>query len=140
MEITETSGGTVHLSNGRSIPCDVFINASGVLPPALFRDSGLPTGDNGGLLVDDYLISVAHPDIFGGGDCISFKPRALPASGVCAVRQSIILFRNIHARIDGADPIPFKPKKRSLSILNLGDETGIFIRGSLIFRGRLAFM
>ncbi len=140
MKIHGTSAGMLRLSNGESLPCDIFINATGIRPPALFRDSGLPTGDNDGLIVDDYLRSVAHPDILGGGDCISFRPRALPAVGVYAVRQGMTLFRNIHARIDGADPSPFKPRKRFLSILNLGDGTGIYIRGRMIFRGRLAFI
>jgi NADH dehydrogenase FAD-containing subunit len=35
--------------------------------------------------------------------------------------------------------VPFKPQKRYLLILNLGDESGLLVWGSWVWKGRLAF-
>lgn len=43
------------------------------------------------------------------------------------------------ASLEGTNPITFKPQKRYLLIFNLGDGTGIFVRGGLVWRGKLAF-
>jgi len=55
--------------------------ATGVRPASLFRDSGLATGEEGGILVNSYLQSVAYPEIFGGGDCISLEGHPLAKVG-----------------------------------------------------------
>ncbi|RPI37569.1 MAG: pyridine nucleotide-disulfide oxidoreductase, partial [Nitrospiraceae bacterium] len=67
----------VVLDDGSEIPFDVAFIATGVRPASLFKDSGLATGEEGGLLVNSCLQSVDHPEIFGGGDCISLEGHPL---------------------------------------------------------------
>jgi NADH dehydrogenase FAD-containing subunit len=127
------------LEDGRYFPFDVALLALGVRPAPLFAASGLPTGPDGGLLVNEYLHAVNHPYLFGGGDCISFQPQPLDKVGVYAVRQNPILNHNLPAALDGRPLMAFQPQRDYLLIFNLGDGTGIFRRKNWVWNGRLAF-
>jgi NADH dehydrogenase FAD-containing subunit len=131
---------TVLLSDGRRFDFDVAFAAIGIRPSSLFRDSGVPTGQDGGLLVNAQLQSVAHPDMFGGGDCISLEGRQLAKVGVYAVRQNPILFHNLQVALDGGEMMTFTPQKEYLLISNLGNGKGIFWKKNWVWDGRLAFL
>jgi NADH dehydrogenase FAD-containing subunit len=131
--------GEIRLVDGRSFPYDVAFLAVGVRPSPLFRDSGLPTGKDGGLKVNEYLQSVEFPDVFGGGDCISFAPRPLAKVGVYAVRENPVLYHNLRAALEGGVLRAFLPQESYLLILNMGDGRGILQKKSWIWDGRLAF-
>jgi NADH dehydrogenase FAD-containing subunit len=83
--------GSVTLDNGETLPADFIFLALGVKPSAIFADSGIATGPDGGLRVNRFLQSTHHPDIFGGGDCIYFEDQPLDKVGVYAVRQNPVL-------------------------------------------------
>lgn len=127
------------LEDGRRLPFDVLFLALGVQPSVLFQNSGLPTGPDGGLLVNDFLQSVAHPEIFGGGDCIYFHPQPLDKVGVYAVRENPILFHNLLAALAGRKMRRFKPSGAYLLIFNLGDGRAILWKKQLVFNHRPAF-
>ncbi len=119
---------------------DIALIATGVRPSTLFRDSGLPTGPDNGLLVNSQLQSIAHPEIFGGGDCISLEGHHLAKIGVYAVRENDILFNNMMASVEGGALGTFTPQKQYMLIFNLGNGKGIFWRKNLIWHGRTAFL
>jgi NADH dehydrogenase FAD-containing subunit len=127
------------LKDGRTLTFDMIFLALGVQPSALFRNSGLPTGPDGGLLVNGFLQSVAHPEIFGGGDCIYFQPQPLDKVGVYAVRENPILFHNLLAALEGGTMKSFKPSEAYLLIFNLGNGRAIFRKKQLVFDFRPAF-
>ena len=131
--------GVVRLGNGADLEGDMVFVATGIRPSPLFRDSGLPTGEDGGLLVNDYLQSVDHPELFGGGDCISLAGSPLARVGVYAVRQNRPLHRNLLAFLEGRPLQRFDPGGDYLLILNLGDRNGLFRRKEIVWSGRLAF-
>ena len=131
--------GRVVMADGTDRACDMAFLALGVAPSPLFRDSGLPTGPDGGLLVNRFLQSTAHPEIFGGGDCISLEGRELAKVGVYAVRQNPVLMRNTCAALDNGPLVPFEPQKRYLLIFNLGDGTAILHRSGITVAGRFAW-
>jgi NADH dehydrogenase FAD-containing subunit len=137
--LQEEEAGKVRLADGRELAFDFLFLALGVRPPALFQDSGLPTGPDGGLLVNEFLQSVAHPEMFGGGDCIYFQPRPLDKVGVYAVRQNPLLRDNLMAALEGGTLKPFQPGETYLLIFNTGDDRGIFRKQNVVFDGRLAF-
>jgi NADH dehydrogenase FAD-containing subunit len=139
MPVKENTKEKFLLEDGREIPFDFAFVATGTKPSDIFRDSGIPTGDDNGLLVNEYLQSIKYPEIFGGGDCISFKPRPLDKVGVYAVRENPILMENLYAALSGGEFQTFKPQDVYLLILNMGDDTGIFNRKSLTFAGKFAF-
>ena len=131
--------GDVELSDGTVLKNDIIFMAIGVKPSRLFEDSGLPTGPDGGMLVNQFLQSVTHPEIFGGGDCISFEPQPLAKVGVYAVRQNPILLHNLLSTLNGHELQQFVPQKSVLLALNMGDGTAIVDWHSIVLGGRIGF-
>jgi NADH dehydrogenase FAD-containing subunit len=138
--VKEIANGQIILDSGRSYDTDLIFLALGVKPSPIFKESGLPTGPDGGLLVNEYLQSTAHPNIFGGGDCIHFKNQPLDKVGVYAVRANPILFHNLMASLQGEELQTFNPGGSYLLIFNMGDGSGILQKGWILFGGRLAFI
>jgi len=137
---TSVEKGQAELNDGRTLSYDLAFIAAGVEPSPIFGDSGLPIGEDGGLLVNEYLQSTAYPELFGGGDCISLQGQPLAKVGVYAVRQNPILHANLMAALEGRELTSFKPQPRYLLILNLGNHRGILCKGRWIWEGRLPFL
>jgi NADH dehydrogenase FAD-containing subunit len=131
--------GLARSESGELVSFDEAILTTGIMPQKTFVDSGLETAEDGALLVNDALQSVSSPDIFGGGDCIAIKGNRLDRVGVYAVRAAPILFHNLLARLKGEPLKAFKPQKRYLLIFNLGDGSGLLVRGTWVWKGRWAF-
>jgi NADH dehydrogenase FAD-containing subunit len=130
----------VVLEDGSSVRADLTILATGVIPARLFNESKLPTGRDGGLLVNNYLHCVEDPQIFGGGDCITVQGENLARAGVYAVRQNPVLLHNLSATLEDKPLQTFDPgSPEFLLILNMGDGTAVFRKGEWIFKGRPAF-
>jgi len=138
--VSQITAGKITLESGTVYDTDFIFMALGVKPSPIFKASGLPTGPDGGLLVNTYLQSVKYPNIFGGGDCIYFEDQPLDKVGVYAVRQNPVLCHNLTASLDDTELIPFDPGGDYLLIFNLGDGTGVLRKNQLVFGGRLAFM
>ena len=137
--VSKVETGKVSLLDGRSFDEDMIFLTTGVVPRPIFGPSGLKTGPDGGLLVNDYLQCPAYPEIFGGGDCVFFKPMPLDKVGVFAVRQNPILYHNLVATLEGKEMTKFDPGGAYLLIYNLGASEGILHKWGLIFGGRPAF-
>ncbi len=133
--------GRFRLEDGREMEFDFAVNATGLVPPALLKTSGLEIDADGAMRVDEYLRSVSSPVVFGGGDCISIEGRTLDKVGVYAIREAPVLFANLRATLRGEEGglKKFRPQSRYLLILNLGDGTGLATWGRWHWRGRLAF-
>ncbi len=136
--VKEVEAGKLTLESGEQFAADFIFLSLGVKPSEIFRNSGLPTGPDGGLLVNRYLQSTGFPEIFGGGDCIYFYEQPLDKVGVYAVRENPVLYHNLMASLEGEQLQAFSPGGDYLLIFNLG--TGIFRKKWLEFDGRLAFL
>ncbi len=132
--------GRIILSDGTALEYDFTFMAVGVKPSTLFVDSGLPTGKGGGMLVDPFLRCTAHPELFGGGDCISLAGNPLAKVGVYAVRQNPVLLHNLMAALEGGEQRQFQPGGAYMLIMNMGDGTGILWKKGLVLDGRFAFI
>jgi NADH dehydrogenase FAD-containing subunit len=128
------------LEDGRAYPFDFLFLAWGIRASALFEESGLPIGEDGGLLVNNCLQSVASPEIFGGGDCISLQGQRLDKVGVYAVRQNPILYHNLLAALEGGVMKPFETSQVYLLLFNLGNGKAIFLRKGWIWCSRFNFL
>jgi len=137
--VTEIGSGRITLASGQNYDTDFFFLALGVRPSGIFKASGLPTGPDGGLLVNEYLQSTGYPGIFGGGDCIYFKDQPLDKVGVYAVRENPVLYHNLMAYLEGRQLQAFDPGGDYLLIFNLGDGTGVLRKRWLQIGGRVAF-
>ena len=140
IRVIGSDGRFVLFGDGSRQEADMIIIATGVHPPELLEGSGFSISRDGALVVDEHLESVSHKGVFGGGDCIYFKPCPLDRVGVYAVRQGPVLFNNLIASITGRQPRLFRPQKKYLLILNLGDGTGLLSRGKVAVAGRIPLL
>ncbi|OIQ08297.1 nitric oxide reductase FlRd-NAD(+) reductase [Moorella thermoacetica] len=76
----------VRLTGGRTLPADVVVLATGIVPNTLLaRQAGLATDENAGILVDEYMQTSAT-DVFAIGDCAVQK--SLVPTGGSLTRQA----------------------------------------------------
>ncbi|HLZ62997.1 MAG TPA: FAD-dependent oxidoreductase [Ktedonosporobacter sp.] len=75
---------SVALDQGREIACDLCIWTAGFTVPPQAREAGLPVNERGQILVDPFLRSVSHQEIYALGDCAS----PIEEPGVAHVRMS----------------------------------------------------
>lgn len=138
--VKEVTSGRVTLETGERYRADIIFMAVGVRPSRIFSESGLPTGPDGGLLVNEYLQCTEHPEIFGGGDCICFRKQRLDKVGVYAVRENPVLYVNLMASLEGRNLTAFDPGGDYMLVFNLGNGTGILKKKWLFINGKLAFL
>jgi len=131
---------TVTLDSGETQALDFIFLAVGVEPNPIFKKSGLATGPDGGLRVNEFLQCVDYPEMFGGGDCIYFVKQPLDKVGVYAVRQNPVLYHNLMAALEGAPLQSFDPGGDYLLIFNLGGGIGVLRKRWLLLNGRTAFI
>jgi len=93
------------LTDGQLVQGGVFVWAGGVKAPGLVADSGLPTGHNGRVKVDQYLRVLDHPQIYAAGDLASVTdPRTghvLPPLAQVALEEGETVARNLEAELNG---------------------------------------
>ncbi len=137
--VQSVQSGMVTLSSGEPRPMNLIFLAVGVKPNPIFNNSGLPTGPDGGLLVNEFLQSVDYPEMFGGGDCIYLEKQPLDKVGVYAVRQNPVLYTNLMAALEDTPLQPFDPGEDYLLIFNMGGGIGVLRKRWLLLDGKLAF-
>ncbi|TWU19683.1 NAD(P)/FAD-dependent oxidoreductase [Allorhodopirellula heiligendammensis] len=105
-EISETS---FMLKSGEKVNSHTVIWSAGVAPPALLRDSGLPTNPRGYLQCDRDLRVQGHDNVWGVGDCASNPDgdgNPYPPTAQHALREGRQAATNLAAVLQGA---PTKP-------------------------------
>lgn len=136
--VASRSDGYCGLEDGTTLPCDMLVLATGLRAHPLMSTLGLPMDMLGRLRLTPLLHSVADPGIFAAGDCAAIDGHARPMAGVFGVRAAPVLRRNLAARAAGGRLCSYVPQRRWLAILDLGDGTGLAVRGRLWWRGRSA--
>ena len=93
------------LTDGQLVEGGVFVWAGGLKAPGLVADSGLPTGHNGRVKVDQYLRVLDHPEIYVAGDLASVVDpgtgHALPPLAQVALEEGETVARNLDAELEG---------------------------------------
>ncbi len=131
--VARLGGSEAILRDGTTWPHDLAVLATGLAAPPLVAALGL--GDAAGVPVRATLQHRDHDDLYAVGDCAHFLPAPLPLIGVHGVRQGPVLHRSLLARAAG-EPLPtYDPRRRALSILDLGGGTGLAVRGRLWWEG-----
>jgi selenide, water dikinase len=130
----------VRLVDQREVPADLVVWAAGGGAPPIFADSGLPVDARGYLLIGADLRSPRHAEIFAAGDCATLTTHpALPKAGVYAVRQAPVLAHNLRAAARGEGLQHYRPQRRALALLNMGDGRAILTYGRWAWRSRWAW-
>jgi pyridine nucleotide-disulfide oxidoreductase family protein len=135
-KVVEIGPAQVQLDNGARLVCDVPLLALPVMAPAWIQDSGLALDEQGFVATTATLQSTSHPEVFAAGDVASRNDRALPRSGVFAVRAGPALALNLRRRLAGGELMPWQPRERSLYLLSCGERRAIASWGELSAQGR----
>ena len=130
--VVKISKDKIFLDNRQEVLYDQLLFLGGARSSSLFNDSNIPTDEEGFMLVTDFLQSTKYLSMFGAGDCIALASHHhLLKDGVNAVRQGPVLWKNLNAFIQNEPLISFKPKKRHLIILSIGNQTGMLVYGRI---------
>lgn len=140
-EVETVDANGVTLADGRVLPANLVVWATGARGPSLLSKSGLPVDERGFLKVGNDLRCKELPEIFAAGDCATLAAYPeLPKAGVYAVRQGPVLTQNLRSTARGIRRLQvYTPQRRFLSLLNVGDGTAILSYAGLALRGAWAW-
>jgi NADH:ubiquinone reductase (H+-translocating) len=131
------------LKDGQLVEGGVFVWAGGVKAPELVADSGLPTGHNGRVKVDQYLRVLDHPEIYVAGDLASVvDPRTghvLPALAQVALEEGETVARNLDAELNGRPLEAFTFHDKGF-VVSVGTRRGVADIAGITSGGRLAHL
>ncbi len=138
--VHEVRADALRLSDGRTLPSQLTVWATGAAAPAWLAESGLSVDDRGFLLVDAHLRALGASHVFAAGDCATPASwRATPKAGVYAVRMGPVLADALSAVVQGrALPASYAPQRQFLALVNTGDGRAIASRGAFAVEGRWA--
>lgn len=126
----------VELDDGRSLPVDLVIWAADAVGADWLRTFDLPLDERGFLLTRPTLQSTVCDELFAVGDSGSIVGAKLPKAGVYAVREGPVLWENLRRLTAGRPLEPYRPQRRFLRLLNLGDGRAIGEYAGFAFQGR----
>lgn len=135
-----TSAEGILQENGSAHDFDAVIAATGNLPPAWIKNSGLALSERGFVLIDSKMRSISHDDIFAAGDVSARCDGRGERSGVHAVKSGPILAQNLRAQFENAPLVDYNPRKRSLYIMATGPKQAILSWGLLTAAGHLPWL
>lgn len=123
-------------ADGERRRAEVVIWSTDAVAPEWFERLDLPRDARGFLLTKPTLETLDDPRIFAVGDSGTLAEHPLPKAGVYAVRQGPFVWENLRRAREGRPLIPFRPQRRFLKLLNLGDGRGLGEYAGWTFAGR----
>lgn len=133
--VSGVDGDALNLEDGRSIPSQFTVWATGAAPPAWLRGSGLTVDERGFIATGPTLQSLSHPEVFAAGDVATMIDSPRPKSGVFAVRAGPPLAANLLRAARGDTLQPWTPQTRALLLLACGRRNAIASRGGWSLQG-----
>ena len=119
----------VQCESGLRVTCDRVFWVTNASAASWLAHTGLTTDEEGFLLVKDTLQTLSHPNVFAVGDIATMVNHPRPKAGVFAVRQGPPLYKNLQRYLAGQSLKPFKPQRKFLNIIDLGNGSAIASRG-----------
>lgn len=120
----------IKCESGLTVECNYIFWVTQASAPNWLKISELDSDAQGFILVNEFLQSVSHPNIFAAGDIATIVNHPCPKSGVFAVRQGKPLFKNLQQTLLGQPLQPYKPQKRYLSLIGTGNKSAVASWGS----------
>ena len=131
------------LADGELVQGGVFVWAGGLKAPDVVVHSGLLTGHNGRVKVDQYLRALDHPDVYVAGDLASVvDPRTghvLPPLAQVALEEGETVARNIDAELRGKPLEEFTFHDKGF-VVSVGTRRGVADIAGITTGGRLAHL
>ena len=135
-EVSRVEAGRLLLGNHPPIVADEILWTTQAAPARWLAPAGLPLDRDGFLRVRETLQVAEHDDVFAAGDIIAFAPRALPKSGVYAVRAGPVLAGNIRRSLIGRPLRPFRAQRKALYLVSTGERYAVGTRNGITVAGR----
>jgi NADH:ubiquinone reductase (H+-translocating) len=131
------------LTGGQLVEGGVFVWAGGVKAPGLVADSGLPTGHNGRVKVDQYLRTLDHPQVYVAGDLASVTDpgtgHVLPPLAQIALEEGETVARNLDAELAGRPLEAFTFHDKGF-VVSVGTRRGVADIAGITTGGRAAHL
>jgi NADH dehydrogenase len=131
------------LKDGELVEGGLFVWAGGLKAPELVVDSGLPTGHNGRVKVDQHLRALDHSEIYVAGDLASVTdPRTghvLPPLAQVALEEGETVARNLDAELRGKQLEAFTFHDKGF-VVSVGTRRGVADVAGITTGGRLAHL
>ena len=112
--IVKLTEDEVKFSSGRSLKTKTLIWTGGIRITGLIKESGLETGMQGGVIVDEYLRAKGHKNIYVLGDnALAINPTTknpVPAAAQFALQQGRLAAKNIFNDVYGGEKEIYKPR------------------------------
>jgi len=141
--IVEVKPNVIVLNDGSEVDYSLFIWAGGVQGSRVASESGLKTGKDNRVLVNEFCEAVGFPGIYVVGDCaLAVDPETgeiLPQCIEIALQQAETVAGNLHADVTGGERTIFVPRFSGL-ILTVGERYGIGRVYGVKVEGRIAQM
>ena len=134
--VTEVAPGRVIDTSGNEFAYDEILWVTQAGPPEWLNGTGIKLDDRGFVLVNDYLQSVSHPNIFATGDVATIQNHPRPKAGVYAVRQGPPLTRNLRRLALSSPLVRYRPQRDFLTLISTGDRYAVAARGKWSAEGR----
>jgi NADH dehydrogenase len=108
--VTAVRAQSVVIDQGNELACDLCIWTGGFVAPPLAKEAGLPVNERNQIVVDPFLRSISHPEIYAIGDAAD--PREDPGvrvrmSAVTATIMGAHGADSLSAVLHGKAPSPF---------------------------------
>jgi len=131
------------LKDGQLVEGGVFVWAGGLKAPELVAQSGLPTGHNGRVKVDQYLRVLDHPEVYAAGDLASVVDpgtgHVLPSLAQVALEEGETVARNLDAEVNGHALEAFTFRDKGF-VVSVGASRGVADIAGITTGGRLAHL
>jgi selenide,water dikinase len=124
------------MDRGEPLPFDLLIWVTGAVATRVFQDCGLELDKLGFLMVRPTLQAKSRDDVFAVGDCATLlEEPGTPKAGIFAVREGPVLIANLRAILRRRALSEYKPQRKFLALLNLGDGSAIGGKWGFAFEG-----
>lgn len=127
--VVERTREGVKTEDGEFVPADEVFAVTHASAADWIRASGLAVDPGGFVLVDEFLRSISHRDVFAAGDIAAMRASPRPKSGVFAVRQGVPLALNLRRSILGLPLRRYRPQRHFLSLIGTADGSAVASRG-----------
>lgn len=140
-KVREVTPNAVLISGQDNITTQTVVWTAGVKGEPLAELSGVSTGRDGRVPVQDTLQVPDHPEIYVIGDLASIKEdnRVLPMVAQVAIQSGITAAQNILRQIAGQAPQPFRYHDRG-SMITIGRKSAGVAIGTSTYTGFVAWI
>ncbi len=124
-------------SSGFISTFDEVILAAGNQPESISINHNFETGAEHRILTEETLRVLGNPTVFAAGDMADVNGKNYQQIGVHAVKQGVVLRKNIKAAILGRPLTNYKPYFTNPLILSNGPDSAFFIMNRWVLKGRM---